>query len=136
MTLPVTAALAAALAALLLLLAIDTVRQRLRVRAAFGSADDERLIRASRAHGNLAEHAPLVVILVGLLEMSRANHIGLLGIAGVFIVARILHAIGLYMKGPPDGPPWPRFAGVLLSWATIVVLCGWTFVMLLGNLAD
>ncbi|MBC2777524.1 MAPEG family protein [Parasphingopyxis marina] len=136
MTLPVTAALAVAMAALLLLLAIDTVRQRLRVRAAFGTADDERLERASRAHGNLAEHAPLVVILVGLLEMSRANHMALLAIAGVFIIARVLHAIGLYMKGPENGPPWPRFVGVMLTWATIVVLCGWTFVMLLGNLAD
>ena len=55
MTLPVTAFVAAVCALLLLITAIDTVRQRLRVQAAFGDHGDAKLISASRAHGNLAE---------------------------------------------------------------------------------
>ncbi|WP_299327274.1 MAPEG family protein [Parasphingopyxis sp.] len=137
MTLPVTAALAAAMAALLLLLAVDTVRNRFRTQQAFGMGEDEKLTRASRAHGNLAEHAPIVIIMVALLEMSRANHMGLMVVAGVFVVARVLHALGLYMD-PPDkgGPPWPRAVGVILTWLVIAALGAWTALMLLGNLGN
>ncbi|MEO1167319.1 MAG: MAPEG family protein [Pseudomonadota bacterium] len=137
MTLPVTAALAAALAALLLLLAVDTVRNRFRTQQAFGMGDDDKLTRASRAHGNLAEHAPIVIIMVALLEMSRANHMGLMVVAGVFIVARVLHALGLYMDPPAQGsPPWPRAVGVTLTWLVIAALGAWTALMLLGNLGS
>ncbi|NNC73243.1 MAG: MAPEG family protein [Sphingomonadaceae bacterium] len=135
MALPVTAAMAAALAALLLLLAIDTVRNRIRAKTPFGTGDDEKLTRASRAHANLAEHAPLAVILVGLLEYSNANHMGLMVLAGVFLLARLLHAIGLYMDPPGEGkPPLPRFLGVVLTWLVLAALIGWTLWMLTGNL--
>ena len=70
MTLPVTAFVAAVCALLLLATAIDTVRQRLRLKAAFGDHGDAKLISASRAHGNLAEYAPIVIILLGLLETA------------------------------------------------------------------
>ena len=137
MTLPVTAALAAAMAALLLLLAIDTVRARFRTQTAFGTGDDERLTSASRAHGNLAEHAPIVIIMVALLEMSRANHMILMIAAGTFIVARVLHAMGLYMKQKEGGgPPLPRALGVILTWLVIAGLGGWTAFMLLGNIGS
>ena len=136
MTLPVTAALAAALAALLLLLAYDTVRHRFRTKISFGFGDDDKLARASRAHGNLAEHAPIAIILVGLLELSRANHMGLMVVAGVFLLARILHAMGLYMAAPEEGkPPLPRALGVVLTWLSIAILTGWTLYRLVtGNL--
>ncbi|WP_298015996.1 MAPEG family protein [uncultured Parasphingopyxis sp.] len=131
MTLPVTAALAIAMATLLLFLAIDTVRQRFRTQIGFGTGDDERLMRASRAHGNLAEHAPIVIILVALLELSQAHHLALMAVSGVFIVGRLLHALGLYMQPPANGgPPWPRSVGVILSWLVILALVGWTLWLL------
>lgn len=138
MTLPVTAALAAAMAALLLFLAIDTVRNRFRAQTPFGTGEDERLTRASRAHGNLAEHAPITIILVALLELTQANHLGLMIVSGVFIIARLLHALGLYMAAPPSGgPPWPRSVGVILSWLVIATLVGWILWKLVtGNLAS
>ncbi|QLC21743.1 hypothetical protein HFP51_05860 [Parasphingopyxis sp. CP4] len=137
MTLPVTAALTAALAALLLLLAIDTVRSRFRTQQAFGTGDDQRLISASRAHGNLAEHAPIVIIMVALLEMSRADHMGLMIIAGTFLFARVMHAMGLYMKQKEGGgPPLPRALGVILTWLVIIALGGWIAYMLMGNLGS
>ena len=86
----------------------------------FGLGEDERLTSASRAHGNLSEHAPIVIILVGLLELSRADHMGLLAVAGTFLLARVLHAIGLYMKEPEGGgPPWPRAVGVVKKAAPV-----------------
>lgn len=67
MTLPVTAFVAAICALMLLITAIDTVRQRIRKQAAFGDVGDQNLISASRSHGNLAEHAPIVILLLAFL---------------------------------------------------------------------
>ncbi|QLC24440.1 hypothetical protein HFP57_04950 [Parasphingopyxis algicola] len=134
MTLPVTAALAVAMGTLLLLLAIDTVRQRFRTSTAHGFGDDQRLTSACRSHGNLAEHAPIVIILVALLELSRADHMGLMIASGVFIVARLLHVHGLYNPKPDGGPPLTRALGVILTWIVMAVLIGWTLWLLSGHL--
>jgi len=133
MTLPVTAATAAMLALLLLLLAIDTVRHRMRLRTAHGLADDAKLTSASRAHGNLAEHAPIVIILIALLELSRAHHWGLVALAGAFLLARVLHIHGFYYP-KEGGPPLTRSLGVILTWLVMAALIGWTGWKLTGNL--
>src|SRR3546814_8168189 len=89
MTLPVTAFVAAICALLLLATAIDTVRQRLRLKAAFGDHGDAKLISASRSHGNLAEYAPITIILLGLLETARASHMALMVIGAIFLIGRV-----------------------------------------------
>lgn len=130
MTLPVTAALAVSMAFLLLLLAIDTVRNRFRLRVPHGTTDDQKLTSASRAHGNLAEHAPIVVIMVGLLELSRADHMGLMILSGLFILGRLAHIHGLY-NPKPDGPPPGRVLGVILTWLVMLALIAWSLWMLI-----
>ncbi len=130
MTLPVTAFVAAICALMLLFTAIDTVRQRLRLKAAFGDAGDSKLVSASRSHGNLAEHAPIVILLLAFLEMSRANHMGLMVIGTAFLVARIAHIIGLHSVGAPGKPPVARQTGVIGTWLTLAILAGWTLWML------
>jgi uncharacterized protein len=129
MTLPVTAFVAAICAIMLLITAIDTVRQRIRLEAAFGDAGDQKLISASRSHGNLAEHAPFVILLLAFLEMSRANHMGLMIIGAVFLAGRVAHIIGLYAPMSTK-PPLPRSIGVIVTWATLAALSGWTLWML------
>lgn len=124
MTLPVTALTAAIVAIMLLITAIDTVRQRLRARAAFGDASDSRLIMASRSHGNLAEHGPIVVIMIALLEMVPVNHMALTGVAIFFLAARTLHIIGIYAP-ISTRPPLPRLLGVIGTWLTMAVLILW-----------
>jgi uncharacterized protein len=129
MTLPVTAFVAAICAIMLLITAIDTVRQRVRLGAAFGDKDDQKLISASRSHGNLAEHAPIVILLLAFLEMSRAYHMGLMAIGALFLVGRVAHIIGLYLPMSKE-PPLPRTIGVIVTWLTLAVLSGWTLWML------
>ncbi|WP_432770422.1 MAG: hypothetical protein HEQ22_06695 [Sphingopyxis sp.] len=129
MTLPVTAFVAAVCALLLLATAIDTVRQRLRVRAAFGDHGDAKLISASRSHGNLAEYAPITIILLGLLETARANHMGLMIVGAVFLIGRVAHIAGLYAP-INDKPPVPRQIGVVATFGTLLVLGAWTLWML------
>jgi uncharacterized protein len=130
MQLPITAFVAAVCAIMLLITAIDTVRQRLRLKVAFGDGNDAKLISASRAHGNLAEHAPIVILLIALLEMSRAHHLTLMTIGALFLLARVAHIIGLFMPSTPGKAPVPRQIGVIGTWLTLAVLAGWALFLL------
>lgn len=129
MPVPVTAFVAAVCALLLLFTAIDTVRQRMRAQAAFGDAGDAKLISASRSHGNLAEHAPIVILLLAFLELSHAWHMGLMAIGALFLFGRVLHIWGLYLPVSTK-PPLPRSLGVIITWLTLAVLSVWTFYLL------
>lgn len=129
MTLPVTAFVAAICAIMLLITAIDTVRQRMRVKAPFGDNADQKLISASRSHGNLAEHAPIVILLMAFLEMSRAHHVGLMAVGALFLAGRIAHIFGLYAPMNTK-PPLARSVGVIVTWFTLAALSGWTLWML------
>jgi uncharacterized protein len=126
MTVPVTAFTAAVCAIMLLILAIDTVRHRMRAQAAFG---DAKLISASRAHANLAEHAPIVLIMMGCLELAHAYHPLLMGLGALFLLGRVAHIFGLYMPVSTK-PPLPRSIGVMVTWLVIAVLSGWTLWLL------
>ncbi|WP_422061020.1 MAPEG family protein [Sphingopyxis sp.] len=133
MTLPVTAFVAAVCALLLLVTAIDTVRQRLRLSAAFGDHGDAKLISASRAHGNLAEYAPITIILLGLLETTRANHLALMVIGAIFLIGRVAHVIGLYTPAQAGKAPLGRQVGVVATFGTLLALAGWTLWILFTN---
>jgi uncharacterized membrane protein YecN with MAPEG domain len=124
MDLTITGLTAAALAILLVLLALDTIRHRFRTRTSFGLGDDPGLTSASRAHGNLTENAPIVLILLGLLEMGGADRQILTWVAAAFVVARVSHAIGLYI--PVKGtPPLPRAIGVVTTVVIQLGLAAW-----------
>ena len=123
MSLPITAITAAICALMLLITAIDTVRQRIRSQTAFGDAGDQKLISASRSHGNLAEHAPIVIIMIGLLE-PYVNHWGLTAVAALFLFARAMHVVGLYAPMSTK-PPVPRQIGVIGTWTVLAVLIVW-----------
>lgn len=129
MPVPVTAFVAAICALLLLLTAIDTVRQRIRAQAAFGDAGDAKLISASRSHGNLAEHAPIVILLLAFLELAHAWHMGLMAIGALFLFGRVIHIWGLYLPASTK-PPLPRSLGVIITWLTLAILSGWTLYLL------
>jgi uncharacterized membrane protein YecN with MAPEG domain len=129
MPVPVTAFVAAICALLLLLTAIDTVRQRIRAKAAFGDAGDAKLISASRSHGNLAEHAPIVILLLAFLELAHAWHMGLMAIGALFLFGRVIHIWGLYLPASTK-PPLPRSLGVIITWLTLAILSGWTLYLL------
>ncbi|MFM7403938.1 MAG: MAPEG family protein [Erythrobacter sp.] len=131
MVLPITALTAAALALLLLTLAIETVSKRLKLKAAFGDADDRGLIAATRSHGNLAEHAPIVLIMLGLLEYGGTNGNLLTALAGAFVVGRIAHAIGLHQDAEPGKAPLLRQVGVIVTWLIMLVSAGLLILMVI-----
>ncbi|MXO90053.1 MAPEG family protein [Pontixanthobacter aquaemixtae] len=122
MPLPITATVAAICGLLLLITAIMTVRQRFRLGVAFGDASDQALISASRSHANLAEHAPIVLIMLGLLENGEASSTALMVIGGAFVAGRVAHIIGLHGKIEPGKPPLARQIGVIVTWLTLLAL--------------
>jgi hypothetical protein len=115
---------------MLLVTAIDTIRTRLRLKVAFGDAGDTKLTAATRAHGNLAEHAPIVILLLGLLEMAQANHLALMTIGALFVIGRVAHIFGMHAVHVPGKAPVPRQIGVVLTFLTIAALSGWTLALL------
>lgn len=130
MPLPVTGFTAAICAFLLVLTAIDTVRNRMRSGVPFGFGGQLKLARASRSHANLAEHAPITILMLGWLEYVGANHRFLMFFGAVFLVGRVLHIIGIYMHGNSSAP-LPRLFGVVLTWLTMVGLALWILKLLL-----
>lgn len=133
MPLPITATTAALLALLLLFLAIQTVRQRLKHKVAFGDGGEAGLISASRSHANLAEHAPIVLIMLGMLEFAEANAMLLTIVASAFVVGRIAHAIGLHQPSEPGKAPLMRQIGVILTWLTMLVLAALILIGVFGS---
>ncbi len=119
MHLIITALTAASLAILLVLLALNTIRLRMKYSAAFGDAGHQDLVSAIRAHGNLSEYMPIGITLIGLLEASGVDFMILAGLAGGFVACRLLNAIGLFN---PPGPPGPaRSIGIV---GTLLILLG------------
>lgn len=123
MHLIITALMASALALLLVVLAANAIRLRMRYSAAFGDAGQQDLVAAIRAHGNLAEYMPIGITLTGLLEASGVNFTILAGLAGGFVFCRILNAAGLFN---PPGPPGPaRSIGIVGTLLILAVMAVW-----------
>ena len=61
-----------------------------------GASPDDMLERAVRAHGNLAEYAPIMLILLYLLETLPAGSVTettLHILGGTFLLGRLMHGI-------------------------------------------
>jgi hypothetical protein len=80
-----------------------------------GDGGNSRLIGRMRAQLNFAEYAPVVLILIGLIEAATGTHLWLWLVAGLFIVGRVLHGLGM------DGWRFGRAAGMI---ATTPVMIG------------
>ena len=124
MTLPVTGLATAICALMLIYTAYATVKVRLANKIGFGDGDNLDLLTARRIHANLAEHAPLFLIMLGVLELADAWHWGITAVAGIFLIGRAAHIYGMnkHYKG---GSPIFRQIGVVATWITIVTLALW-----------
>jgi uncharacterized membrane protein YecN with MAPEG domain len=115
----VTALYAGLIALLLLVLAVQVSRFRLRTGVGLGDGGDPAFRRAIRTHANAVEWAPVVLLLLLLAELCRASPL-LLHAAGIALVAgRVLHALGLSAH---EGRSFGRGTGTVLTWAALGVL--------------
>ena len=115
--LPVTLTTAALCAGLQLVLTALVIARRAQSGISLLDGGDTALTRRMRAHGNLAETAPLALLLMALLELAAAPRSLLLGLAGLLVLGRLLHASGLIARGDS----WARRLGMV---ATLFSLSG------------
>jgi uncharacterized protein len=93
-----TALTCAALALLLTVLSIHISRLRMRYKLSFGDGGHKDLQVAIRAHGNALEQSLLLGLLMLLMELLRPGWGALAAVGGVFVVARLLHAIAIFTR--------------------------------------
>jgi len=113
----VTALYAAILAALMIWLSIQVIKQRRKAQVKYADGGVDALTIARSAHSNAVDYVPITLILMALLEYNGAAPwmIHLCGLA--FVVGRILHAKGILadrLKG--------RVSGMKLTFLVMVVL--------------
>ena len=95
---------------------------RLRNNIPLGEGGSQELLKAIRRHGNLAENAPLFLLVLGLAEMLAGSTTLVLTLGVAFIVVRVAHAIGLSM-GAGANPP--RAIGAFGTLITGVIAAGY-----------
>lgn len=109
-----TTAGAAALVNMWLGMRIGRVRQAEKI--SIGDGGNLRLIARMRAQLNFAEYVPLVLILIGLIELSSGSQLWLWIVSVLFILGRVLHGFGM------DGWMPGRMIGTMTTMLTMVGL--------------
>lgn len=102
-------------------LGIRCGQRRTAAKVSHGDGGDVLLARRMRAQLNFAENAPLTLLLFLILELTGASATFLWVMAGAFLLARVLHPIGMDAeKGHPA-----RMAGTVLTLLVQVILAGY-----------
>ena len=118
-----------------LVLTILVIKRRRNISAALGDKGDLELIRKQRAQGNFIEWAPLVLILMLLVEtggfLSPIHNYIIVGWGALFLLGRILHAYSMICSEKYDenlninANPIFRVLGMVLSMGSVVFLSLW-----------
>ena len=118
MLLPVTlsASAAAAIIAFWLMIRVGQVRGSEKV--SIGDGGNEKVMRRMRAHANFVESAPFVLILVAEIEMTGKGEPWLAYVAGIYMLGRVAHGIGMDGAGFKQG----RAIGTIITVLTLLGL--------------
>jgi uncharacterized membrane protein YecN with MAPEG domain len=81
-----------------------------------------------RAHANFTENTPLVLILIGVIELTGKGGQWLAIVGAVYMLARICHAIGM------DGVVPLRAGGALVTMLTQLGLAAVAVLIVLGRM--
>ncbi len=134
MIFPTYTALATSMLIILLMtLGFRTSLGRSKYDHSIGYGGPEELEMRMRSHGNLAENAAIVLLCLGFLEMSGAdrNIVGLL--AAWFVVARLLHPLGISERA---GAGQLRFIGGVSTYLIGSGAGVWLLWRLIGDLVQ
>ena len=121
MVLPVTLTIAAACAVINIWLAIRLVRGRVRGKVMVGDGGDPGMLAGMRAHANFGEYAPIVLILMALIELARGSLVALWVIGVLFVLARLAHPLGMTRAAPNP----LRAGGAVVTGIVTLILAGW-----------
>ncbi|MDX1461396.1 MAG: MAPEG family protein [Xanthomonadales bacterium] len=102
---------------------VGTVRRKAKV--SIGDGGNLDLIAAMRAQANFIEHAPLALIIIGLLEMNGVSSVAVHALGAGLVISRVLHPLGM---GPKAPLPLGRFIGTALVALVTLVASIWAIV--------
>jgi len=111
---PITAVFTALLALMLVAISIRITVLRAGKKINLLDGGDEQLRRAIRVQGNFIEYVPIALILLALIEWSGAKAWLVYGFGAALLVARIVHAFGLYSGVFPA-----RVIGTSATWIIV-----------------
>ena len=96
------------------------IKQRVTSNVLIGDGD-EALLQTIRVHGNFVENAPIFLVGLALIEVLVGSNTWVLVMGSVFLLGRVLHAVGMSIT---TGPSILRAAGALASLlVTVVAAC-------------
>lgn len=127
-TLPVTLSAVAAAAIINIWLSVRVGQMRGNLKLVHGDDSGGPLTRRMRAQLNFVENTPFVLALIAAIELSGRGQPWLAYVAGIYMLARIAHGIG--MDG--EGPTKPRMVGVLVTMLTLLGLAVVAILILMG----
>lgn len=114
--LPITLIAAGGAALINFWLSMRTGNARRAAKVSIGDGGDPALIGRMRAQANFIEYTPIVLILIGAIELSQGSSTWLWAVTGIYLLGRVGHALGM------DGMPVGRFAGTITSLLTMLGL--------------
>lgn len=123
MTAPITTHFALVILLLIVLLAFNTSRQRIRHRGSKDPAAAEAIRRASRTHGNNFEHGVVVILLMLFCELNGAGTALLVGAGAAYLVARAIYSYG-YLTAPARRAMFIGASATYAIEAMLIVLLG------------
>ncbi|HEY9091481.1 MAPEG family protein [Parasphingorhabdus sp.] len=100
MILPITLTIAGVAALINIWLMLRVGRVRTSEKISVGDGGNEFLLRRMRAHSNYGESMPIVLILIGVIEMASlvmgdGAPLWLWLVGGVYMLGRVAHGIGM-----------------------------------------
>ncbi|MHA6718478.1 MAPEG family protein [Sphingomonas sp. RS6] len=93
--LPVTLVSAGAAALINLWLAVRVIQMRFAGNVLMGDGGNPRLVARMRAQMNFIEYTPIVLILIGLIELARGSQLILWIASTAYLIGRLLHPFGM-----------------------------------------
>ncbi|MEN8819598.1 MAG: MAPEG family protein [Abyssibacter sp.] len=87
-----------------------------------GDGGDVAMARRIRGHANFAEYVPLVLVLMGVAELSAAPAWMLHGVGLCLFVGRLLHGYALSFSA---NNPLGRILGMVLTFAALLLTAGY-----------
>lgn len=112
-------------------LALRIPSSRRRTSTSLGLGDDPELQTRVRVFGNFIEYAPLVLIMLVLLEARDSPTWALHTLGLAFLFARTIHTLGL---SATDFRTWRfrgRFYGMIITFSVVIIQALW---LVIGSL--
>ena len=126
-----TGLFAAALMLMQMVLMGLVIKQRGTSDVLIGDGGVDAMQQAVRAHGNFIENAPTFLIGLALIELMAGANTWVIVMGSVFVLGRLLHAVGMRMT---TGLSMPRLIGTIASILVTVVAAGYLVYTVLGKI--